>query len=45
MKIFQVAMEESFLKAQKRADSPDFVYDLRRDFDAVEKVDCGWDSD
>lgn len=39
------AMERNFLNNQKKPGDEGFVYDLRRDFDAVEKIESGWDSD
>ena len=38
-------MEKTFLDKQLKPGDPGFVYDLRRDFDAVEKIESGWDSD
>ena len=39
------AMEGSFLNKQLKPGDDGFVYDLRRDFDAVEQIESGWDSD
>ena len=40
----KAAMDERFLRQLVRPDQPDFVYDVRQDFDGP-KQESGWDDD